>query len=243
VAENVDPDVLVVDEVLAVGDENFQRKCLARIKEFQADGRTILFVTHSADLVRVICDRAVVLSAGRMLGMGTAVDAIRLYHDHLLETEAAGESGTGDATLSGPAYRRVRITGVELEHPGVGTRDYLLPHESLTAHLDYEALAATDDVMVGVEIFDRAGNLVFGADNFVLQQRIDLAPGRGRVDLTFSHMPLLEGSYTLNASIMSNVGVIYDLHEQEAFEVMNPGTSRGTVALELRIDVRAASLS
>ena len=51
VAVNVDPDILVVDEVLAVGDENFQRKCMGRIKEFQDDGRTILFVTHSADLV------------------------------------------------------------------------------------------------------------------------------------------------------------------------------------------------
>ena len=68
VAVNVDPDILVVDEVLAVGDENFQRKCMGRIKEFQNDGRTILFVTHSADLVRVICDRAVVLSSGEMLG-------------------------------------------------------------------------------------------------------------------------------------------------------------------------------
>src|SRR5271166_5321889 len=57
VAVNVEPDILLVDEVLAVGDENFQRKCLARIKQFQDEGRTILFVTHSADLVRVICDR------------------------------------------------------------------------------------------------------------------------------------------------------------------------------------------
>ncbi|HMK63827.1 MAG TPA: ABC transporter ATP-binding protein, partial [Acidimicrobiales bacterium] len=80
VAVNVDPDVLVVDEVLAVGDENFQRKCLARIKEFQDDGRTILFVTHSAELVRQICDRAVVLEEGRVIGLGTAGEAIHVYH-------------------------------------------------------------------------------------------------------------------------------------------------------------------
>src|SRR6202789_4210761 len=84
VAVNVDPDILVVDEVLAVGDENFQRKCMGRIKEFQNDGRTILFVTHSADLVRVICDRAVVLSSGKMLGYSSAAEAVKLYHDHLL---------------------------------------------------------------------------------------------------------------------------------------------------------------
>jgi ABC-2 type transport system ATP-binding protein len=71
VAVNVDPDVLVIDEVLAVGDERFQRKCLDRVKEFQSQGRTIIFVSHSPDQVRAICDQAVVLSDGRMVGHGT----------------------------------------------------------------------------------------------------------------------------------------------------------------------------
>ena len=70
VAVNVDPDVLVIDEVLAVGDERFQRKCMDRIKQFQKEGRTIIFVSHSPDQVRSICDRAVVLSDGDMIGAG-----------------------------------------------------------------------------------------------------------------------------------------------------------------------------
>src|SRR5690242_7141891 len=60
VAVNVDPDILLVDEVLSVGDESFQKKCLDRVAEFQREGRTILFVTHAADLVRRICDRGIV---------------------------------------------------------------------------------------------------------------------------------------------------------------------------------------
>src|ERR1700759_2823533 len=56
VAVNVDPDILLIDEVLSVGDEAFQRKCIERVKKFQTDGRTFLFVTHGADLVRRICD-------------------------------------------------------------------------------------------------------------------------------------------------------------------------------------------
>ena len=70
VAVNVDPDVLVIDEVLAVGDERFQRKCMDRIRSFQTEGRTILFVSHSPDLVRSICNRAVVLSGGQMSASG-----------------------------------------------------------------------------------------------------------------------------------------------------------------------------
>ena len=64
VAVNVDPDILLVDEVLSVGDEAFQRKCIERVEKFQQEGRTILFVTHAADLVRRICDRAIVLDHG-----------------------------------------------------------------------------------------------------------------------------------------------------------------------------------
>ncbi len=85
VAVNVDPDVLVIDEVLAVGDERFQRKCMERVKRFQREGRTILFVSHAPDLVRNLCDRAVVLADGEMIGMGTPGEAVRLFRERLLE--------------------------------------------------------------------------------------------------------------------------------------------------------------
>ncbi|MGH9082445.1 MAG: ABC transporter ATP-binding protein, partial [Acidimicrobiales bacterium] len=85
VAVNVDPDVLVIDEVLAVGDERFQRKCMDRIKLFQKEGRTIIFVSHSPDQVRSICDRAVVLADGNMIALGVPGEAVRIFREHLLE--------------------------------------------------------------------------------------------------------------------------------------------------------------
>jgi ABC-type polysaccharide/polyol phosphate transport system ATPase subunit len=85
VAVNVDPDVLVIDEVLAVGDERFQRKCMERVKQFQREGRTILFVSHAPDLVRNLCTRAVVLADGEMIGMGAPGEAVRLFRERLLE--------------------------------------------------------------------------------------------------------------------------------------------------------------
>ncbi len=96
VAVNVDPDVLVVDEVLAVGDERFQRKCMDRIKKFQREGRTILFVSHSPDQVRAICDRAVVLSDGIMIGQGTPGEAVRLFRERLMEAGDELALGGGD---------------------------------------------------------------------------------------------------------------------------------------------------
>jgi ABC-2 type transport system ATP-binding protein len=76
IAVHVDPDVLLVDEVLAVGDEAFQQKCMAKIREFQAQGRTIVIVTHSSEQVIDLCDRAIVLSRGRVVFDGNATEAI-----------------------------------------------------------------------------------------------------------------------------------------------------------------------
>ena len=112
VAVNVDPDILVIDEVLAVGDERFQRKCMERIKPFQEEGRTILFVSHSPDQVRSICDRAVVLSDGEMIGYGPPGESVRLFRERLLEaadvlslaTPARRPEGGGRAEPPPPAF-------------------------------------------------------------------------------------------------------------------------------------------
>ena len=102
VAVNVDPDVLVVDEVLAVGDERFQRKCIDRIDQFQREGRTILLVTHSPDTVRSICDRAVVLSHGRMVAEGEPGEVTRIFRERLM-AEGAGMSIVDPTLVAVPA--------------------------------------------------------------------------------------------------------------------------------------------
>jgi ABC-2 type transport system ATP-binding protein len=246
VAVNVDPDILVVDEVLAVGDEAFSRKCMARIKEFQDDGRTILFVTHSSDLVRQICDFAVVLSSGDMIGSGPAADAVRIYHEHL-NTIGPGigaaphemEHSVTPATL----HRSIEITSVDVEHPGVGTRQYLLPWEPLTVQVAFEATEPVRGVVFALELYDQEGRLIFGSDTEILGRAFDAPTGAGRADLSFERVPLLDGTYSMKVEIKNRFGILYDSREQEAFEVMNPDRSRGTVALELHADIRAASLS
>src|SRR5437588_1472707 len=122
VAVNLEPDVLVVDEVLAVGDEAFQRKCMDRVKQFQKEGRTIVFVTHDAERVRQICDRAVVLEDGRMISFGKPGEAIRVLREHLFATsgaslpEGGAEQEHGDP--NSPHERRnlqVRLSSVTIE--------------------------------------------------------------------------------------------------------------------------------
>src|SRR6266540_6747940 len=122
VAVHVSPDILLVDEVLAVGDESFQRKCLTKIAEFQERGCTILFVTHSLDLVPRICGRAVVLDHGRVLHDGDPVEATERLRS-LLGT-AADQSGGAVLGADRPRFARVRLfdptTGVHKGHFSIG---------------------------------------------------------------------------------------------------------------------------
>ena len=243
VAVNVDPDILVVDEVLAVGDENFQRKCMGRIKEFQKDGRTILFVTHSADQVRVLCDKAAVLSSGEMLGYASAAEAVALYHEHLLTLAPESAITTSEPTPELPAYRPVTIVAVDVEHPGTGARDHLLPGEPLTVHIGFEAHEPVADMVIGVAIHDQLNDLLYASDTEIMGQRFDVPVGSGQADLTFDHIPFLDGTYNVAIALKSNLGIVFDRREMVTFKVMNPGRSSGTVALDFRAEIRTASLS
>src|SRR5262249_37453244 len=81
IAVNVEPDILLVDEVLAVGDEAFQRKCLARVADFQREGRTIIVVSHSPGLIKRTCDTAAVLDHGHLVAAGEPSDSIRVFRE------------------------------------------------------------------------------------------------------------------------------------------------------------------
>lgn len=242
VAVNMEPDILLVDEVLAVGDESFQRKCLDRVRQFQRDGRTIVFVTHAADLVREICDRAAVLDHGRMVGLGLPGEAVRVYREHLLPGESyAGEEAPGEGTPAGPSRdHRLRFVSVAIEHPGTGSRPYLLSGEPLTITVRFEALERVDDVSFGVALYDTTGHHLYGTNTGILGVPVSpVGPGPGEVRFAFESVPLLDGTYLVTLGMTSTgEGLVYDWREQQdSFEVMNPGRTSGLVDLRGTIDV------
>jgi ABC-2 type transport system ATP-binding protein len=242
VAVNVEPDILLVDEVLAVGDEAFQRKCIERVKLFQKEGRTILFVTHAADLVRRICDRAIVLDHGKMVIDAPPGEAVRTFREslhggELNESEDAPpeEIATPDAT----ATHRVRITHVEIEHPGkLLERASLLPDEAMTVRVQYHAAERTDDILFGIAIHDQNGNHLYGTNTAILGVDVPPADGDGEMSFEFHRVPLLDGTYLVTLAIQSvDEGTVYDWWEQRcSFSVMNPSRTNGIVSFP--IDVR-----
>lgn len=247
VAVNMDPDILLVDEVLAVGDEAFQRKCLNRVRQFQRDGRTIVFVTHAADLVREICDRAAVLDHGRMVGLGLPGEAVRVYREHLLAggayaEPASGEPGEAEEAPAGPDRdARLRITAVAMEHPGAGERRYLLSGEPLVVRVGFEAAERVDDVNFGIAIYDAEGRQLFGTNTRILEVPVGPVEGTGEVCFALDSVPFLDGTYLVTLGVTTiDGGTVYDWREQQdSFEVMNPGRTVGLVQLPLRIEVSA----
>jgi ABC-2 type transport system ATP-binding protein len=233
----------LIDEVLAVGDEAFQRKCIERVKQFQKEGRTILFVTHAADLVRRICDRAIVLDHGKMVIDAVPGEAVRTFRESLHGGElnetaeeqaelAAQKEATRETTY------RVRIRGVEIEHPGkLLKREYLLPDEAMTVRVRYEARERTEDILFGIAIHDINGNHLYGTNTGVLGVDVPPAEGEGEMSFEFHRVPLLDGTYFLTLAIQSvDEGTVYDWWEQEAqFSVMNPSRTNGIVSFPIDV--------
>ncbi|MFV3406709.1 ABC transporter ATP-binding protein [Pseudomonas sp. NY15463] len=143
VAINVDPQILIVDEALAVGDELFQRKCYARIENIKAQGATILFVSHASNTVLSLCDRAILLDAGRKLSEGSPKAVVGLYQRLLnAPPDKAGEirqrllDGQGEVVPSGDLPR---ASSELVAAPG---EDYLDPHLVSKTALSYESRGA-----------------------------------------------------------------------------------------------------
>ncbi len=187
VAVNVDPDILVIDEVLAVGDERFQRKCIDRVKAFQQEGRTILLVTHSPDQVRAICDRAIVLSHGNVVS-----EALPGRGGADLPRGAAGgeaarwscprsrpKNGRSNVTLGPDVEHPVRITYAAHTYPRFEEVAYLSTGDSLTIGVGYHASIATEDVVFSLELRDNDGNCFMRTDTDILGERFDLPVGPG----------------------------------------------------------------
>lgn len=239
VAVNVEPDLLVIDEVLAVGDEAFQRKCINRIKDFQAEGRTILFVTHGADLVRQICDRAVVLDHGNMVVDGEPGVAVRAFRETLLRRDGVAEEEAPDV---GDAERRrtlkIRITAVDVDYP-LPDRRHLLPGETLRVVVRYQATEPVDEAVFGVAVHDIRGEHLFGTNTELLDLPVAVPVGEGKVTFTFGSVPLLDGTYFLTIGVHHPGGdPVYDWREhQDVFEVMNPGRTVGLVELGATVEV------
>lgn len=249
VAVNVDPHILLVDEVLAVGDERFQQKCMARIHEFQEEGRTIVVVSHAADQMRQLCDRVAVINAGELLTVAPPGEAIRAFRDVLLGSDEpipAADEGLPEPTGEQQAVhltttpRSVQVLSSRLEAAAGGTR--LHPGDAATVVVELDVREEVRQVVFGCSIWSSKGEMIFDYNS---GEPVTLPPGRTSFSLAFSELPLLDGSYEVNVRVQHHRGgVMYARLEPAAtFQVENPGTTTGIVAIPVHLEVSSESLS
>ncbi len=203
VALSVEPDIMIVDEVLAVGDAAFRQKCLAALASAKAQGRTILFVTHDPGAVRRFCDEAIWLDKGQVRAAGQAVDVLRQY----LATTAT--HGAGIVTEGPPpdpygvARGPVALRGVEVARAGSAGagetgRAHLATGDPWEIRVRYEASVPVPGVAFGVAVHREGGTYVMGVGSGA---RRDLPAGSGLAVVTTGAMPLAPGLYGVSAGL------------------------------------------
>ena len=199
VAVNTDPEILLVDEVLAVGDAAFQRKCMNRINDLRRSGVTILFVSHSAEAVRSICPRALWLDNGRLASDGPAESVVTRYLTHTWATDAdhlgpAGERdrrwGCGD----------VQIVGVRLLNGNGQEKQLFHVGEPMTVEMQYQAENRVERPIFGLAIHRGDGTHVTGPNTRFAGCDIPCVEGVGTIRYTVPSLPLMEGTYTVSVS-------------------------------------------
>jgi ABC-2 type transport system ATP-binding protein len=223
VAVNVDPDILVVDEVLAVGDERFQAKCLDRIGRFQEEGRSILLVTHQADQVRAVCDRALVLDDGQLIADGPVQESLRIFREHLLDDAIEHD-------LAG-VQSNVVIDAVTTPTGSFDVRS------GAGMHFDVEITSETAySGNFVLEVFTRGGLLVSRSD--AQGSPVNLKPGHNRVGVDLAQIPLLDGIYDLNVGIVDSHGntVIAWKEQGATIQVIYDGREGGIVELGASVE-------
>jgi len=233
IATMVDPDVLLVDEVLAVGDASFQRKCLDRINHLRECGVTILFVSHDPGLVRSICSRAIWLENGRVIADGSAEAVVARYTDR---TWQSGESEPSPVEEDGRQWGsgEVRIVDVRLLN-GNGQRIHVFrTGDPLVIEMRYRASRRIERPVFGLAIHRSDGVHITGPNTQFSGLTIPAIEGDGVVRYEISRLPLLEGKYELSVAARDwDDTTIYDYHDRlYTFHVRAVDEKYGMVCLE-----------
>jgi ABC-type polysaccharide/polyol phosphate transport system ATPase subunit len=216
VAAHVDPEVLLIDEVLSVGDESFQRRCAEKIDEFRRDGRTIVFVSHGLGQVAQLCQDAAWIDKGELKMMGPSAEVISAYQGESHQAERV-EGEQGSRWGSGEA----QIVGVQiLDADGVDTA-VLTTHERATIKVDMTAHTPLQDTVVKVRIDSLGGDVVWETSTRRNGRTIGLIDGPASVTIAIPSLPLLEGVYDLTVALTDHTEVHpYDFWERRIrFEV------------------------
>lgn len=233
VAVNVDPDILVIDEALAVGDGHFQKKCVDKIREFQDEGKTILFCSHALYYVSSICRRTLWLDHGRVMRYGPSLDVVHDYETFLLERDRERPATEVPAGSRTP----VRFREITVCDRSGARRDLFAPGEDIHVRVRIDADDPQQPAHLIVGVHRSADDL----QCFAVGTHADGLPplaGRNEYDVTvrLENVPLLRGDYSIIAFVGDeNAITVFDRHDlRPAFSMSGERFEIGLIEVEHR---------
>lgn len=201
IAIHADPSCFVVDEALSVGDARFQQKCLRKIRAFQAQGGSLLFVSHDLTSVKLLCNRAIVLDKGQKVFEGTPETAVNYYYQVIARLEAT-ENASTPTDKTGYGLKNVQMTSAWL-HNGIVKTESFSTGEQAYLCIQVIAQQEIEDLELGILIRDRFGQDIFGTNTALLEHELPLnfpAGQQTQLELSFP-MNLGIGKYTVTLAL------------------------------------------
>lgn len=221
IAINVDPDILLVDEVLAVGDASFVPKCLDKINEFRRKGKTIIFVSHDLSTVERISDEVIWLKHGRIEMQGHAKRVVDAYLEYVGKKDEAKaeilheeqEKAAEEEHLKRWGSQEVILQNVKMMD-GEGREKYIFdPSEPLSLQFEVDCRdSEQDDFVFGLGIFNSEGVQCYGTNTFIDRYAPKRLHGKGLVKVSIPALNLINGSYYLNVAVHKRDGYPFDYH-------------------------------
>jgi len=213
VAAHLEPEILLVDEVLAVGDAAFQKKCLGKMGDVAKEGRTVLFVSHNMGVVDALCSKAFLLNNGEIAASGKADEVIKFYLKCIKKTTINDLSKRKDRSGSG----RVKFTSISLEDGNGMPTKVLVCGKDANIVLNYKASDVLNNVSVSLGFYSLYGQFLLLCNNEMAGQPFELLPKEGKIRCSIPNLPFTPGIYNLNLHCEVN-GILADWI-QEAYQI------------------------
>ncbi len=255
-AIQTDPDVLLIDEVLAVGDMEFQQKCFGVFNRYRKEGVTILFVSHDLGAVRRFCEKTLLLSHGQQVAFGDTGDIIDGYvyggegrerseedAKDIKNVEAVeavrSEPQTGNSPENETELKprrwgdgKLAIKDVEFLDKFGARGSRFSSFDPMTVRIHYDAKERVKDPIFGIALYDENGRHLYGTNTELKDVPIESVQGPGHVDLQVARIPMLAGKFLLTVAVHTRDGKPYDwVDKQYSFEVVPSGRDAGIVEI------------
>jgi ABC-2 type transport system ATP-binding protein len=232
-AVSMEPDILLIDEILAVGDEAFQQRSFDKIRSFRQRGVTMIFVTHDTDLAVSICDEIIALDRGQVIARGTPEEVARTYRKQLF-----GQTPT--KVKPDPVQEGVRFTDVASSIQGRQATTFS-PDDEVVLSVCLATDHPIDDLVIAYAIRDAAGTLINSSNSRLLDSGLTALDGTATVEFTFEGLRLLNGTYNVDLGAHSGDGrqSYGQVSSALRFSVAGPSDEAGIVSIPVRCSARS----